>query len=224
MTEKLINYKKIFLNGLWYNNQGVFALLGLCPLLAVSNTTINALGMGIATLCVLLMSNTLTSISRFGISHVLRIPIFVTIIAGSVTIIDLSLNAWWHDLHQSLGIFVPLIVTNCIILARADGYASKNSVDYSIVDALGMGMGFLIVIVILGMVRELIGQGSLFSNAELLFGDIAQNWEIQIANFKLLIALFPAGAFFALGLLIGCQQYLSQTLKNRTKQQQTVSE
>ena len=203
-----MTYRDIFVNGLLHNNQGTVALLGLCPLLAVSNSTVNAIAMGIATLLVLLLSNTLVSLFRHSIPQQLRIPIFVTIIAASVSIIELSLNAWFHDIYNSLGVFIALIVTNCLILARADALAYKRPVTEAVIDAVGMGIGFLLVLVLLGMLRELLGQGTLFANAQHLFGDSAKDWMVQLSDIKLLIAILPPGAFLALGLLIALQQRL----------------
>lgn len=200
--------RKILIDGVWYKNQATVALLGLCPLLAVSNSVVNALGLGLSTVFVLTVSNTIIAISKQWIPSATRIPIFVTIIASIVTIVEIVLNAWWHDLYLKLGIFIPLIITNCIILARAESYASKNSPLSSAVDGFAMGIGFLIVLIILGAFREIIGQGTFLQDAYLLFGENARNWRIQVTNFRLTIALLPAGAFIGLGLIVACKQYL----------------
>ena len=215
-----MSYRSIFVNGLVHNNQATVALLGLCPLLAVSNTTINSLAMGIATMLVLLVSNSLVSLFRQHIGQAIRIPIFVIIIAAAVSIIEMVLAAWFPNLYDSLGIFVALIVTNCLILARADAFAYRHPFKYSVVDALGMGSGFLIVLVIIGMLRELFGLGTLLVNAHHLFGTVATDWTVQLTDFKLLLALMPPGAFFVLGLLIAVQKKLTNTrLNNPLKQQ-----
>lgn len=197
-------YKQIMDNGLWKNNQALVALLGLCPLLAVSNNVVNGLSLGLATLAVLLISNGLISLIRNQVSSDIRIPVFVAIIATAVTIIDLLMNAYLHTLHGILGIFIPLIVTNCAILGRAEAYASKNTLDKALVDGFFMGMGFLFVLVLLGALREMIGNGTLFEHIHLLFGDIAQNWTIHFSdNYQgVLLAILPPGAFIGLGLLI----------------------
>ncbi|QCU90328.1 electron transport complex subunit E [Thiomicrorhabdus sediminis] len=197
-------YQPIVENGLWKNNQALVALLGLCPLLAVSNNAINGLGLGLATLVVLMISNGLVSTIRSYVSNEIRIPVYIAIIATAVTAIDLLMNAYFHTLHGILGIFIPLIVTNCAILGRAEAYASKNPVDKALVDGFFMGVGFLLVLVLLGALRELIGNGTLFDQAHLMFGEAARSWTIHFADdFQgVLLAVLPPGAFIGLGLLI----------------------
>ncbi|QKI89059.1 electron transport complex subunit E [Thiomicrorhabdus xiamenensis] len=209
---KKAEYKKIMLNGLWQNNQAMVALLGLCPLLAVSNNAVNGLGLGLATLAVLLVSNTLVSLIRSHVSDEIRIPVYIAIIATAVTMIDLLMNAYFHTLHGILGIFIPLIVTNCAILGRAEAYASKNSVDKAIVDGFFMGLGFLVVLVLLGALREIIGSGTLFDQAYLMFGETASNWTITFSDDYqgVLLAILPPGAFIGLGLLIAAKNYIDQ--------------
>ncbi|MBO1924056.1 electron transport complex subunit E [Thiomicrorhabdus sp. 6S3-12] len=209
---KKAEYKKIMLNGLWQNNQAMVALLGLCPLLAVSNNAVNGLGLGLATLAVLLVSNTLVSLIRSHVSDEIRIPVYIAIIATAVTMIDLLMNAYFHTLHGILGIFIPLIVTNCAILGRAEAYASKNSVDKAIVDGFFMGLGFLVVLVLLGALREIIGSGTLFDQAHLMFGETARNWTITFSDDYqgVLLAILPPGAFIGLGLLIAAKNYIDQ--------------
>ena len=203
------DYKLILENGLWKNNQALVALLGLCPLLAVSNNTINGLGLGLATLLVLVLSNTLVSAIRNHVSDEIRIPVFIAIIATMVTIIDLLMNAYFHTLHGILGIFIPLIVTNCAILGRAEAYASKNTIDKAIVDGFFMGLGFLAVLVLLGALREIIGNGTLFDQAWLMFGEQARNWTIHLGDDYqgVLLAILPPGAFIGLGLLIALKNW-----------------
>ena len=198
------NYKTLINNGLWTNNPAFVQLLGLCPLLAVSNTVINGLGLGLATILTLVASNVMVSMIRHWVRPEIRIPVFVLIIASTVTIIELSMNAWFHELYNILGIFIPLIVTNCAIIARAEAFASKNTVTSSFIDGLFMGMGFTAVLVTLGAMREAIGFGTLFQQAHLMFGDAAR--ELTITLFDdyrgYLLAILPPGAFIGLGLLI----------------------
>jgi len=204
------DYKLIAENGLWNNNQALVALLGLCPLLAVSNNTINGLGLGLATLFVLLTSNVLVSLIRNHVSDEIRIPIFIAIIATAVTIIDLLMNAYFNTLHGILGIFIPLIVTNCAILGRAEAYASKNTIDKAVVDGFFMGIGFLFILVLLGAMREMIGNGTLFDQAYLMFGESARSWTIHFSDDYqgVLLAILPPGAFIGLGLLIAFKNYI----------------
>lgn len=198
------NYSKILTDGLWHNNQALVALLGLCPLLAISNTVTNSLGLGIATTITLVLSNGLISASRQYILPEIRLPLFVLMIAGVVTVIELIMHAWFYQLYQSLGIFIPLIVTNCAIIGRAEVFASKNPVLPSVLDGLAMGLGFSAALVLLGACREILSSGTLFAQSELLFGAIANNWQITILHdySGMLLAALPAGAFITLGLLI----------------------
>lgn len=203
------DYKLIIENGLWKNNQALVALLGLCPLLAVSNNAINGFGLGLATLLVLVLSNVLVSAIRNHVSDEIRIPVFIAIIATMVTIIDLVMNAYFHTLHGILGIFIPLIVTNCTILGRAEAYASKNPMDKAFVDGLFMGLGFLAVLVLLGSLREMIGNGTLFDQSYLMFGESARSWTLHFGdNYQgVLLAILPPGAFIGLGLLIALKNW-----------------
>lgn len=209
------DYQEIAQKGLWNNNQALVALLGLCPLLAVTNNSVNGLGLGLATMAVLLTSNILVSLIRHWVPSEIRIPVFIAIIAAAVTIIDMLMHAYFYTLHGILGIFIPLIVTNCAILARAESFASKNSLDKSIVDALFIGIGFTIVLVILGSLRELVGNGTLFDQAWLLFGETARNWTFHLSSdyTPVLLAILPPGAFIGLGLLIALKNYADQKLK-----------
>jgi len=198
------SYSKIISNGLWTNNPAFVQLLGLCPLLAVSNTVINALGLGLATTLTLIASNSMVSMIRHWVRPEIRIPVFVIIIASTVTVIELSMNAWFHELYLILGIFIPLIVTNCSIIARAEAFASKNTVTASFLDGLFMGLGFTAVLVTLGAMRELIGLGTLFQQAHLMFGETAREFSITVFdNYRgYLLAILPPGAFIGLGLLL----------------------
>ena len=160
------SYPDIIRDGLWRNNVGLVQLLGLCPLLAVTGTFINGLGLGLATLLTLVASNVTVSLIRSLVRPEVRIPVFVLVIASFVTAVELAMNAWFHELYNILGIFIPLIVTNCSIIARAESFASKNNVFDSALDGFMMGLGFLIVLTLLGMLREIIGFGTLLAQAD----------------------------------------------------------
>jgi len=214
------NYTEISKSGLWNNNVALVQLLGLCPLLAVTGTVINGLGLGLATLLTLVLSNAIVSMIRHWVRPEVRVPVFVMIIASVVTAIELAMNAWLYDLYIVLGIFIPLIVTNCGILARAEAFASKNNVLPSIMDGLMMGTGFMLVLVVLGAVREVLGYGTLFSNAHLMFGEVARNWTLvfmdDYAGF--LLAILPPGAFIGMGLIIA----LKNVIDKRAKKKQAI--
>ncbi|UZE97375.1 electron transport complex subunit E [Alkalimarinus alittae] len=211
------SYKEITLNGLWKNNPALVQLLGLCPLLAVTGTTVNAIGLGLATTLVLLGSNISVSLIRNFVPETVRLPAFVMIIASLVTCAELLMQAYTYELYEILGIFIPLIVTNCAILGRADAFASKNSVVPSALDGLMMGLGFSIVLIILGTVRELIGQGTLFSGMDLLFGEIAKDWQINVFTDypDFLFAILPPGAFVGMGIIIAIKNIIDDRLKER---------
>ena len=208
-------YRKIAIDGLWKNNQALVALLGLCPLLAVSNSVINSLGLGLATTVALVLSNTFVSLIRNHVSHEVRLPVFVLVIASNVTIIDLLMNAFFHDLHKILGIFIPLIVTNCAIIGRAEAFASKNTVDKALADGFFVGLGFTLALVALGAMREIIGTGMLFGRADLMFGDIARNWSVQVFHDYggFLLAILPPGAFIGMGLMIAVKNVIDARAK-----------
>lgn len=197
-------------NGLWSNNVALVQLLGLCPLLAVTSTVINGLGLGIATLITLLLSNTIVSLIRGFVRKEVRLPVFVLIIASLVTIIELGMKALFYDLYLVLGIFIPLIVTNCAIIGRAEGFASRNPVGPAALDGLMMGSGFMAVLVLLGALREIVGFGTLFANAELMFGEAAKGLTLVInPDYPgFLLAVLPPGAFFGLALLIVIKNWL----------------
>ncbi len=205
-------------NGLWKNNVALVQLLGLCPLLAVTSTTINGIGLGIATLVTLVLSNTLVSLVRDVVRQEVRLPVFVLIIASIVTMIELIMKAWFYDLYLVLGIFIPLIVTNCSIIGRAEGFASKNPVGVSALDGFMMGLGFLIVLTLLGMLREIIGFGTLFAQAELMFGSAARALEMTLIDDYggFLLAILPPGAFFGLALLIVGKNLIEDRIKSTT--------
>jgi electron transport complex protein RnfE len=214
-------YSKIAKNGLWDNNQALVALLGLCPLLAVTTNVVNAIGLGIATTFVLIASNVTISIFRNTIPNEIRIPVFVLLIASFVTIVELLMQAFFYDLYLVLGIFVPLIVTNCAILGRAEAFASKNTWDKSLIDGLMMGLGFSVVLILLGAMREIIGSGTLLSQASLLMGDFGQTLEITLfTDYKgALLAILPPGAFFGLGIIVAIKNYIDLREKDRIMQE-----
>ena len=205
-------YKQILADGLWRNNPGLIQFLGICPLLAVSNSLVNGLGLGIATMAVLLLSNLVVSLIRPWVARDLRLPMFVLIIASLVTVIELSAQAWFFDLWLSLGIFIPLIVTNCVILARAETFASRQPPLAAMVDGLAHGLGFAGVLVTLGALREIVGSGRIFFGAEMLFGPAAQNlgYSFTADGKGFLLALLPPGAFLGLALLIAVRNALQQ--------------
>ena len=213
------SWREIINNGLWTNNQALVALLGLCPLLAVTNTAVNGLGLGIATLLVLTASNVTVSLIRNLVRPEIRLPVFVLVIASFVTAVELSMNAWFPELYKILGIFIPLIVTNCAIIGRAEAYASKNGILPSLVDGLSMGTGFLLVLVTLGGIREFLGQGTLFADLHLMFGDAAQSMHFSLgSDFQgALIAILPPGAFIGLGLLIAVKNIIDQRVARKAQ-------
>ncbi len=203
-------YRKIAREGLWDNNVVLTQNLALCPLLAVTGTATNGLGMGLATIVVIVASNVLVSINRHLIPSEIRIPIFVLLIAALVTLVDLFLNAWMHELHKVLGLFIPLIVTNCMILGRAESFASKESPLPAFWDGLMMGIGFTWVMVILGAAREISSAGTLFANASVLLGENFRFMELTIIpEYKgfLLMAL-PPGGFIMLGFLVALKRLI----------------
>lgn len=212
-----VSYKELSANGLWKNNPAIVQLLGLCPLLAVSGNVSNALGLGIATTVVLICSNSAVSLIRNVVSDAVRLPVFVMIIAAAVTCIELLMQAYAFEMYQILGIFLPLITTNCVILGRADGYASKHSLLPACYDGFIMGMGFCVVLVLLGAIRELLGTGSLFADMDLLFGPAAASWElVLVADYTpFLLAVLPPGAFIVTGLLIAGKNFIDADIEAR---------
>mgnify|MGYP006055952213 FL=1 len=220
MAENL--YQKIAFDGLWRNNTATVQLLGLCPLLACSGSVVNGLGLGLATTLALVTSNAAVSLLRHHIPDTIRIPIFVMIIAAFVSCIELFMHAFTYQLYQILGIFIPLIVTNCALLGRAEAFASKNNTAAAAFDGLMIGVGFTLVLVLLGAMRELLGNGTLFANMHLLFGDMAKDWTLSIPNYKkFLFFILPPSAFLCLGLIIAGKNIIDEQLKNRSKQTST---
>ena len=213
------SYRDIVKQGLWDNNQALVALLGLCPLLAVSSTAINGLGLGLATMTTLTITNLLVASIRRWLRSEIRIPMFVIIIACVVTAIELLMSAHLHHLYLVLGIFVPLIVTNCAIIGRAEAFASKNTVILSTLDGIVMGLGFTLVLLVLGIIREVIGYGTIFRNAELMLGEWASQLTVTIlpGYNGLLLAALPPGAFMGLALLVALKNKIDLWQSNRKK-------
>ncbi len=212
------SYQEITADGLWNNNPALVQLLGLCPLLAVTGSVVNALGLGVATILVLAGSNLSVSMIRNFVPEQVRLPAFVMIIASFVTCAELLMQAFTYELYLILGIFIPLIVTNCVILGRADAFASKNPILPAVTDGFMMGIGFTVVLVLLGGMRELIGQGTLFENMQLLFGPMAANWKIVVfEDYSFLFAILPPGAFVGMGLLIALKNIVDGHLKARAE-------
>jgi electron transport complex protein RnfE len=211
--------KDIFYNGLWKQNPGIVQLLGLCPLLAVSSTVVNAVSLGLATALVMALSNLSIAPIRSYVPNEIRIPVFILIIAVLVTVVQYLMNAYMYGLYVVLGIFIPLIVTNCIVLARVEAFASKNAALPSALDGLSMGLGLTAVLGTLGALRELIGKGTLFSGIDLALGDSAKDLVLHvIPNYKgFLIAILPPGAFIGLGCIIAFRNWLNLRAERKLK-------
>ena len=211
------DYRDIASRGLWKNNVVLGQMLALCPLLAVTGTATNGLGMGLATTAVLIMTAGLVSALRRLIPTEVRIPIYVLLIAGVVTLVDMIMNATLHQLYQALGLFIPLIVTNCAILGRAEAFASREPLDRALLDGLMMGLGFTLVLVTLGAVREVLGTGTLFANASLLLGQGFSFLEVTlIPDYRgFLLLILPAGGFLALGFLLAAKRLLDRHWQRR---------
>jgi electron transport complex protein RnfE len=216
-----IGYAQIARNGFWRNNPALVQLLGLCPLLAVSGSVVNGLGLGLATTLVLVMSNGTVSLIRNLVRQEIRIPVYVLIIASFVTTVELLMNALFHDLYKVLGIFIPLIVTNCAIIGRAESFAAKNSVPRALADGLTMGMGFTLALVALGAVREAVGHGTLMSQAHLMFGEQARHLTVTLVDDYrgFLLMVLPPGAFIGLGLLIALKNVIDGRADRRAARQ-----
>jgi len=210
-------YRQILENGVWTQNTGFVALLGLCPLLATSNSVVNGLGLGLATTLVLLLSNVAISLIRNLVRPEVRIPVFVMVIACVVTAVELAMRAFLPGLYMVLGIFIPLIVTNCCVIGRAEAFAFKHGVGKSAVDGVATGLGFTLALVLLGAIREALGQGTLLGQAELLFGEFGQHMTLHLVdNYRgFLLAILPPGAFIGLGCLIAIKNVLDARAKKR---------
>ena len=214
-----VSFTERLQSGLWKDNPGLVQLLGLCPLLAVTTTLVNGFGLGIATLFVLTFSNALVSLTRRWIRQEIRIPIYVLIIASLVTCIELIFKAWFPTLDRSLGIFIPLIVTNCAIVARAEVFASRNPIGASIADGIGMGAGFALLLMAIGAFRELIGQASILSRFDMITGGEPFNG-LSFADSGLLLAVLPPGAFFSLALAVALKNHVDR--KRRISRKATM--
>ncbi len=212
-----VSYRELSLNGLWKNNPAIVQLLGLCPLLAVTGSVVNAIGLGLATTLVLVCSNSAVSLIRNLVSDAVRLPVFVMIIAAAVSCIELLMQAFAYELYEILGIFLPLITTNCVILGRADGFASKHALAPAAYDGFIMGAGFSCVLILLGSLRELTGTGALFANMDLLFGPDAAQWKIVLVDSyqPFLLAILPPGAFIFTGLIIAVKNVIDDRIKQR---------
>jgi len=224
MAEK--GYGALIGEGLWSNNQALVAMLGLCPLLAVTTTATNGLGMGLATTTVLVLSNATISLIRNLVRPEVRLPVFVLVIASFVTAVELTMQAQFYQLYLVLGLFIPLIVTNCAIIGRAEAYASKARLDRAIVDGLAMGLGFTLVLMVLGGMREFLGQGTLFYQAELLLGPAAEGFGLNLGeDFQgALLAMLPPGAFIGLGFLIALKNLIDKAAERRQRAQRASAE
>lgn len=215
------SYGKILKDGMWTQNTGFVALLGLCPLLAVSSSVVNGLGLGLATTLVLLTSNVAVSLIRNLVRPEVRIPVFVMVIACVVTAVELAMHAFLPGLYTVLGIFIPLIVTNCCVIGRAEAFAFKNGVAKAAVDGIATGLGFLLALVLLGALREAVGQGTLFAQADLLFGEFGKGLTLHlIDDYRgFLLAILPPGAFIGLGCLIAIKNVLDARAQRRAAAQ-----
>ena len=213
------NYRQIMADGLWNHNVVLAQLLGLCPTMAVTTSGTNGLGMGLSTTVVLIASNAIISALRNFVSHQVRIPVFIVLIATMVTLVDMSLNAWFHDLYKVLGLFIALIVVNCAVLGRAEAFAARQPVLASVFDGLWMGLGFTVALTLIGLVRELIGTGTLFSQASLLLGPRFAFLETTvIPNYGgVLMMILPPAGFLVLGLLLAVKQLYERRLAQRQR-------
>ncbi|QZN97640.1 electron transport complex subunit E [Symbiopectobacterium purcellii] len=209
--------KHLLAQGLWKNNSALVQLLGMCPLLAVTSTATNALGLGLATTLVLTCTNAAISAMRRWVPSEIRIPIYVMIIAAVVSSVEMLINAYAYGLYQSLGIFIPLIVTNCLVIGRAEAYAAQNPVALSALDGFAMGMGATCTMFVLGSLRELLGNGTLFDGADLLLGDWAKALRIEViqVDTPFLLAMLPPGAFIGLALLLAAKYLIDEKMKRR---------
>jgi electron transport complex protein RnfE len=198
------NYGRIVKDGLWDNNGVLCMLLGMCPTMAMTGTATNGFGMGIATAVVMAASNLMVAMFRNYVTHEVRIPVYILIVAANVTLVDLTMNAWMHELYKVLGLFIPLIVSNCLPLARLEAFAAKEPVLPSLVDGTFMGLGFTFALTAIGAVREIIGQGTLFADASLLLGPAFKFLEMRILpeDMGILVLILPPGGFLVAGLMV----------------------
>lgn len=217
--------RSVLREGIWDNNPVLGQMLGLCPAMAVTSSATNGLGMGLATTAVLAITNALVASMRHWVVDAVRIPIFIVLIAGIVTLVDVSLNAWFHDLYKVLGIFIALIVVNCAVLGRAEAFAARNSVAMSALDGLATGLGFTLALTTLGAVREVTGAGTLFANAHLMFGPAFSVLETQVLppDSGALMMILPPGGFLAIGLLIAGRRRIEQHVQSRARGEQPLA-
>ncbi len=209
-----MNAKQITTEGLWSQNPALVQMLGLCPLLAVSNTVTQSLVLGLVTLIVLTCSNLIISLIRRWLDDATRLPAQIMIIATFVTLSDLLLQTFLFEIHQRIGLFVALIVTNCTVLGRAESFASRYPVRYTVLDGFMMGTGFLLVIVCMGFVREALGQGMLFSQLHMILGGDQTDWLVILPNDGFLLMILPPGAFLILGCLIALKNWIELYVQN----------
>lgn len=209
------SYARIVGDGLWSNNQMLVALLGLCPLLATTTSATNGLGMGLATTVVVLCANGTISLVRNLIRPEIRIPIFVLVIASFVTLVELIMQAFFYELYLVLGLFISLIVANCMIIGRAEAFASKNRLDLALIDGLAVGLGATLILTTLGALREFLAQGTIFHQAELLLGEAARGLTLSLGDDYqgALIAILPPGAFIGLGLMLALKNLIDKRIK-----------
>ncbi len=212
-------FQELSVNGLWKQNPALVQLLGLCPTLAVSTSFVNAVSLGLATVLVMMVASGAVALLRPVIPREIRIPVFVLVIAGLVTVVDLLMNAYLHSLYLVLGIFVPLIVTNCIVLARVEAFAAKNRPDFALMDALMMGLGLVWVLGLIGAVREMLGQGTLFAGIEWIVPSWSAITLLGEESRGFLLAMLPPGAFVVLGFLVAIHNALTAGHKKRQKAQ-----
>ncbi|MDR1854931.1 MAG: electron transport complex subunit E [Azoarcus sp.] len=210
--------KTLVRDGIWDNNVVFAQMLALCPTMAVTTSGANGLGMGLASTAVLVASNVLVALIRGVVSAQVRIPVFIVLIASLVTVVDMALNAWLHELYKVLGLFIALIVVNCAILGRAEAFASKNSVLASLVDGLAMGVGFTVALVVIGLIREGLGAGTLFAQASQLLGENFAFLETRLhERGGALLMILPPGAFAVMGFLLAGKRVLDTRLEARAK-------
>ncbi|MBV5311596.1 electron transport complex subunit E [Chromatium okenii] len=198
------NYGRIIRDGLWDNNGVLVMLLGMCPTMAMTTSATNGLGMGLATAVVMAASNLMVAAFRNYITQEVRIPVYILIVAANVTFVDLTMNAWMHELYKVLGLFIPLIVSNCLPLARLESFASKEPVMPALMDGIFMGLGFTLALTLIGAVREITGSGTLFADASLLLGPAFTFMELRImpADMGVLMMVLPPGGFLVTGLVV----------------------
>jgi electron transport complex protein RnfE len=209
-------YRDIAYNGVWKQNTGLVQILGLCPILAISTTAVNAVSLGLATILVMAIANLAVASLRNFIPYEIRIPVFILIIAALVTVVDLAFNAWLHELYLVLGIFIPLIVTNCIVLARVEAFAAKNGVWASTVDGVAMGIGLVWVLGLLGAMREFLGAGTLLGGIDMIVPKL-QPLQVLPADYPgFLLAILPPGAFILLGCMIATKNWLDARAARRS--------